>query len=184
MDNEKNYFVEEAIKALNHNDNVFLSYYDNDGEKKTLTGESILKVVRMLLREIESLEAKQKIHLDMLKNQRESFVKFCIDFEREVELSEDVGLSCGEEVLKIFTKLQEKIIWRGEKPCNLEIADEVINRIDERLYQLQRIYMFVLKDDINDEEALQNFGIIHNIHNTIILPIAEEYGVTIKEHKQ
>ena len=108
MDNEKNYFVEEAIKALNHNDNVFLSYYDNDGEKKTLTGESILKVVRMLLREIESLEAKERIHLYMLKSQRERFVKFCIEFENAVDLSEDVGLSSGEEVLKIFTKLQEK----------------------------------------------------------------------------
>lgn len=108
MTDEKNYVVDEAIKALSHNDNVFLSYYDKDGEKKTLTGESILKVVRMLLREIESLETKQRIHLNMLKSQREKFVKFCIEFETAVDLSEDVGLSSGEEVIKIFTKLQEK----------------------------------------------------------------------------
>lgn len=108
MDSEKNYFVYEAIKALTHNDNVFLSYYDKDVEKKTLTGGSILKVVRMLLREIDSLETKQRIHLDMLKSQRERFVKFCIEFETAVDLSEDVGLSSGEEVLKIFTQLQEK----------------------------------------------------------------------------
>lgn len=80
--------------------------------------------------------------------------------------------------------MEEKIAWNGGKPCGLEIADEVINRIDEELYKLQRVYMLALKEDIHNEEALQNFGIVHTIHDTIILPIAEEYGVEIKEKRQ